>query len=123
MKISDQFPSKYLRASDFESETTVAIARVNIEEVGATQDRLPVLYLQGYDKGVVLNRTNSNTIAGLYGDDTDDWEGEAITLFTAMVSFQGETKPAIRMKAPRRKDVAKAKAAPAKPADDSEIPF
>jgi hypothetical protein len=110
MRISDQFPSKYLRASDVETETTVVMKGVEIEEVGMDRNRLPVLYLEGYDKGLVLNRTNSGTIATLYGDDTEEWKGESIALFSAMVSFQGETKPAIRVKAPSRKKVAAAQA-------------
>jgi hypothetical protein len=133
MRISDQFPSKYLRASDFEAETTAVMKGVEVEEVGMDRDRLPVLYLEGYDKGLILNRTNASTIAELYGDNTDDWNGEAITLFSAMVSFQGKNGPAIRVKAPSKKRAAAATASgsqkkisaplPKLDADGDEIPF
>jgi hypothetical protein len=129
MRISEQFPSKYLRASDLDGEQTAVMGRVEMEEVGTDKERKPVLYFQGLDKGLVLNKTNSGTISQLYGDDTDDWAGEAITLFSAMVSFQGETKPAVRVRAPSRKKAAAAtasgsqkKISAAEQADDG-IPF
>ena len=61
-----------------------------------------MLYFQGKEKGLVLNKTNANNIAYVYGDETDDWRGQEITLFEAMVDFQGKTVPAIRVRAPQR---------------------
>lgn len=124
MRISDQFPSKYLSAPDLKNrEVVVTMARVEMEEVGEGQK--PVLYFEDKDKGLVLNKTNATEISNLYGDDTNDWIGEAITLFAAMVSFQGKTVPAVRVKAPRKAGKAVAKAAPAASAapDVDEIPF
>ena len=46
-----------------------------------------VCYFDGTDKGLVLNKTNLNTIARLYGDDTDLWIGKPITLFATEVQF------------------------------------
>ena len=128
MRISDQFPSKYLRASDLNGEQTYVMRVVVLEEVGTDKEKKPVLYFEAVDKGLVLNKTNSGTIATLYGDDTDEWRGEAITLFQAMVSFQGETKPAIRVKAPSRKKAAAAASGGQKKistvdAGGDEIPF
>jgi arabinogalactan endo-1,4-beta-galactosidase len=122
MRISDQFPSDYLRAVDLDNkEITVTMTDVRMEQIG--EDNKPVLYFQGKEKGMVLNKTNAASIANLYGDDTTDWTGEAITLFSAMVSFQGKTVPAIRVKPPSRKAAAKKPAAAPAPAVDDEIPF
>lgn len=127
MRISDQFPSDYLRAVDVEEELTLVISNVDVQKIG--DDNKPVLYFAGKEKGMVLNKTNAGTISQLYGDDTDDWRGEAITLFSAMVSFQGKNVPAIRVKAPSKRKAAAAttsggpkKNQPPEQAED-EIPF
>ena len=103
MRITDAFPSDYLKAADLQGrEITVAMTSVKMETVGKDKDMLPVLYFQGKAKGLVLNKTNANTIAALYGDDTDNWGGGEILLYEAMVEYQGKMGPAIRVRAPRR---------------------
>ena len=100
MRISDAFPSKYIKASDLRGqEVPVIISNVVMEQM---QDRdktsKPVVYFQGKNKGLVLNKTNSNAISVIYGDETGDWIGREITLCSVMVEFQGNMTPAIRVK-------------------------
>ena len=100
MKISNAFPSEYLRASDLNGKSVrVVMERIEMREVG--DGHKPVLFFQGKDKGMVCNKTNANNIAAAYGDDTDDWAGQSIEIFEAMVDFQGKTVPAIRVRVPR----------------------
>jgi hypothetical protein len=66
-------------------------------------DTKPVAYFEGKDKGLVLNKTNSNTISAAYGDETDDWVGAEIVLYETMVEFQGQRKPGIRCLVPPRR--------------------
>lgn len=111
MQISTAFPSEFLRAADLQGRQVRAIIdRVEIREVGTDGEHKPVLFFQGKDKGVVLNKTNAMAVGDAYGDDTDDWAGQPVVLFEAMVSFQGKTVKAIRMRVPtpaERKVVAK----------------
>lgn len=108
--INDAFPSKYLKASDLQGrQVTVRMDRAEYETIG--DDRKLILYFQGKEKGMVLNKTNANNIGFIYGPDTDGWQGAEITLFEAMVDFQGKTVPAIRVRAPQRKAAAPAVAA------------
>jgi hypothetical protein len=103
MKISDAFPSNYLKAVDLQDRNIIVkMDRVEREEIG--DDEKPVLYFVGKEKGMVLNKTNANNIAVVYGDDTDDWRDKEIVLFPAMVDFQGRTVQAIRVRAPQAKD-------------------
>jgi arabinogalactan endo-1,4-beta-galactosidase len=96
MKISSAFPSNYLKCSDLQDRNVkVVMDRVEYEEIGG--DQKPVLYFQGKDKGIVLNKTNSNNISAAYGDETDDWHGQEIVLYPAMTDFQGKTVPCIRV--------------------------
>lgn len=107
MKISEEFPSKYLKASDLQGrEVKVIMQNVEREKLG--DDMKPILYFKGKDKGVVLNKTNSNTISDAYGDDTEDWFDQPLILFSVMVDFQGKVGPAIRVRAPTAKDQRKA---------------
>lgn len=107
MKISSAFPSAYLKAADLQDRNLkVVMDRVEMEDIGG--DHKPILYFQGKDKGLVLNKTNSNNIAAAYGDDTDMWSGQEIILYPAMTDFQGKTVPCIRVRAPTAKDRAQA---------------
>ena len=100
MRISDAFPSNYLKASDLQGRAvTVTIDRIAMEEIAGGEHK-PVIYFQGKDKGVVLNKTNANNISALYGDDTDQWSGKQVELFSAWVDFQGKSVEAIRMRRP-----------------------
>ena len=103
MKMSEEFPSKYLKAADLQGrEVKVIMANVEREKIG--DDNKPVLYFKGKEKGVVLNKTNAGTISDSYGDDTDDWYDQPLILFSVMVDFQGKVGPAIRCRVPTAKD-------------------
>lgn len=125
MRISNAFPSEYLKASDLDGRSVkVLMDRVEMKDIGG--DHKPILFFQGKDKGMVLNKTNANNIALAYGDDTDDWAGREIVLFEAMVDFQGKTVPAIRVRAPTAKDRAPQRPAPQPTQHDipnDDIPF
>lgn len=130
MKITTAFPSDYLRAADLGGRNvTVTMERVEMKDFGG--DFKPVLYFEGKQRGLVLNKTNSGTISDAYGDETEEWAGQQIVLFEATVEFQGRRVPAIRVKAPPRKQSAppeRPAPAPIKPDGnghviEDEIPF
>lgn len=103
MKISSAFPSNYLKAADLQDRNVmVKMSHVTLEKIG--DDEKPVLYFVGKEKGIVLNKTNAQNIAVVYGDDTNDWTDQELVLFPAMVDFQGKTVEAIRVRAPQPKD-------------------
>src|SRR5215470_17533219 len=121
MKMSDAFPSKYLKADDLEDgDLVVTISDAQFEEFTDPKtkrpDNKPVLYFQGNEaKPLVLNKTNYKTISQLLGsDDTDNWTGRKISLYATEVESFGEVTLGIRvrLKAPATK--LKAAAAPAK---------
>ena len=106
MKISQAFPSNYMKSSDIGvADLVITIKDIKIKNVGNVDepDEKTVLYFEGPDKGLVLNKTNAGTIAGLYGDDTDQWIGKKIALFTTEVEYQGKMTLGIRvrLKAPK----------------------
>jgi hypothetical protein len=96
--LSDIYPSAFFKAADLSGKTvTKEVADVTLEEIGT--DRKLVLHFTNEDKGLVLNKTNSNNIALVYGMDTDGWIGAHVQLYPTMVDFQGRSTEAIRIKA------------------------
>ena len=111
MNINDIFPSKFLKAADLKGrEPTVVIERLEMEQLG--EQRKLVIYFQGKEKGLVCNRTNADRIAYMYSPDTDGWIGKEITLYADMVTFQGRTMEALRVKPPKKYNAAKPAAPP-----------
>ena len=51
--------------------------------MGGRKSRKPVIYVDGSDKGIALNKTNGKTIAALYGNHVEQWTGKWITLYKA----------------------------------------
>jgi hypothetical protein len=115
MKLSEVFKSDFLKAEDLDEDTVVTIAGVEVKELGSGKDKdqKPVITFEELDKGLACNRTNAQTIAKLYGDDTDDWIGKQITLFATEVDFKGDQVLAIRVRTRAPKTTAPA-TAPAK---------
>ena len=93
------FPSTYVRALDLGSNrVVVTISHLKMEDVGGDGERKPVLYFQGRDKGMVLNKTNANKVVDITGtDDYGKWAGTKIVLFKDRTSFKGKSVDCIRV--------------------------
>lgn len=125
MKASDAFPSKFISAADLQGkEAVVKITHVATDEIGGKQKF--VCFFAGKQKGLVLNKTNWNTIVKITGaEDSDDWTGQQICLYETYVDFQGESVPAVRVKPVAGASTVGAAPKKPAPADDmnDEIPF
>ncbi len=114
MNLDQMYPSKWLKAGDLQGQTVpVVITRVVMEDVGDEAGK-PVAYFQNQQKGLVLNKTNAQSIGLVHGQDTDAWTGKTIELFPAVVMFQGQNVPCIRVR-PVAAALAQAFAAPPQP--------
>jgi hypothetical protein len=104
VKMSDAFPGKYLKAADLSgTQPTYTIASYTQEPMQDGAQKW-VLFFEEEQKGLVLNVTNANVCAGLYGDDLDDWIGNRVSLFTVPVNFNGRVTDSIRLRsAPKKK--------------------
>lgn len=111
MKLAELYPSKYLKAADLEGDTTVVMEGVKTETLkkkdGSEEDK-PVLLLNE-QKPLVMNVTNANAIASIYGSETDDWIGKEVVLYAVEVTAFGETTEAIRVRNKAWMDKRKAK--------------
>lgn len=97
MNIGDAFPSKYLKARDLAGqEWQLTMTRVEMESMG-DGDAKPVLYFAGAEKGLVLNRVNSEMIALMYSEETEHWQGQPITIKPDKTQFGGKIVDCIRV--------------------------
>jgi hypothetical protein len=106
-KLSEVFQGMYLKADDLKGKAV----KVKIEDVTLKEfddGNKIIIKFEGKDKELVANKTNCAIIQEVLGsDDTDDWIGKSITLYTKKVEFQGKLVPAIRVKleeAPSKSD-------------------
>ena len=101
MNINTVFPSDYLKAIDIPTgrRVMVTIESVAVEKLGDGEK--PVVYFRGKEKGLVLNKTNANMIIEIVGsEETEDWSGAQIVLYSARVDFQGRRVDALRVDHP-----------------------
>lgn len=99
MRISEAFPTKYVSAPDLQGkDINLTINHVAMESVGSPSENLPVIYFMGTQKGLVLNKTNGQTIAEQHGDESDQWQGKKITLYPTSTDYAGRTVPCIRVR-------------------------
>lgn len=106
MKISQAFPSKFLRAGELNGRAyVVQIRSYRIEDLGGgasgePSEHKPVIYFEGSEKGLVLNKTNGFAIEAFLGDEMDNWVGKQIEIYPDRVLFGNEMKPCIRVREP-----------------------
>ncbi len=98
MKVSELFPSKYLRGADLAGHAaSVIIEHVMLESFFDSETKetvkKPVLYFQGKQKGLVLSKTLAYKIADiLQSEDMDSWKGKGFVIFTEQRSVYGQIK-------------------------------
>jgi hypothetical protein len=107
MNIQNAFPSKWLKSGDIEEgDLNLTIKAVQIENIGQgdEQESKPVIYFEETEKGMVLNKTNADTISRLHTTETDNWIGKKISIFATEVDFAGKQTLAlrVRMRAPKQ---------------------
>ena len=96
MQNTDIYRSSYMKADDLNGRTAKhTIVGCTAEVVG--EDKRLVLAFSDNDRPLVLNKTNANSLAELYGPETGGWEGKAIKLVPSDTSYQGKMVKCIRI--------------------------
>ena len=105
-KVSEMRESKFLKKEDVGAGVLVTISgcsQHNVAMQGADPEMKWCLSFTEADKPLVLNSINAQLCEKIIGsDDTDDWTGHKIVLYTdPSVSFGGRVVGGIRVRAPR----------------------
>ena|ERR1700685_465595 len=105
MRGSDVYPSKFLKAEDFQGDVSVIIEKVEMETFTDPKTKevseKPLLWIKDCDKAIILNKTNWALIARQHGDESDAWVGKTIILGVLDVEAFGDVVSAIRVKPPK----------------------
>jgi hypothetical protein len=105
MKVGDMFPSKYLSGADLVGkQVVVTIAAVRAEKMRDPHSNEDinkwVIYFDGKNKGLVLNKTLAGQISkALSTDETTLWTGKRIQLYPEAIKVAGEDHIAVRARA------------------------
>ena len=106
MRLKDAYPSNYLGADDFVQPQTLTIERCEMRNVGLDKiEEKPVVFFRGSDKPLILNVTNFKTIVSICGDETDDWPGGVVEIFSAKTMYMGEETDCVRLRAPAARPI------------------
>lgn len=103
LKANELCPSPNLQALDIGTElgdsVNVTIKGFDSAEVGKEKQIRSRLFVEEFNRPLVINRTNVKALIDLYGNDTSDWIGERFNLYVSETSFQGDTVRCLRVRA------------------------
>jgi len=112
----------FLKTEDLQGKPCrLVIDAVNTETIEGDhgKEKKLVARFTGKEKGLILNRTNADSIAELAGsEDTDDWQGHAIVLYPDKTKYGGKVVDCMRVRAPKANG--KPAPPPPPPVDDEE---
>ena len=102
MHVDLMFPSRYLRAADFEGKTlTLTISEVVKDKVQMATGQKTEKYIIRFretDKELILNKTNAKAVARVLSEPKAvNWPGERITLKPTTCEAFGEIVACIRV--------------------------
>lgn len=111
-KTHEMMESKYLKKEDVGRGVLATVShleRVNVAMKNEPPEHKWVMHLNELPKPLVLNATNIQLCERAFGsDDTDNWIGKQIVLFTdENVSFGKDIVGGIRVRAPRPQPASK----------------
>lgn len=107
-KLSEAFPSKFLKATDLTDGPVVATIKLaeleRIKGFDGKEVAKVVLYFAKKLKPLPLNRTNFEAVMAICGsDDSDDFPGVKIEVYATKTSMNGKVMDCVRIRAPGEK--------------------
>lgn len=94
------YPGRFLKSGELlGKKVTVKIADVAIDELEGEKGKKiqGIIFLEGKDKQIVLNKTNGLCLRGMFGRKLSDWIGKRITIFQDKTKLAGEVVDCIRI--------------------------
>lgn len=93
------YRSPHVSANDLAGDVTVTIKGYELDkEVGADKARKGILYFEEFPKGMVMNKTNTESVVALHGKVVNQWVGKKITIYPTTTSFGPTKVPCIRVR-------------------------
>ena len=102
MNINEVYKSAndHLKAEDLPKGKQVKVTIENFEVVEFDDRPKVVLSFVNKEKTLVLNKTNATAIAGVHGDNVENWKGKDILIYPTKTDFGGKLVDCIRVNVP-----------------------
>jgi hypothetical protein len=96
--INPDYIGAYALPSGLDMTVTIqSVSRQIVTSTGGKKEECTVARLMG-QKPLILNVTNSKSIARMYGPFIEDWAGKRITLYASTTKLAGETVECLRIR-------------------------
>ena len=90
MNVLEMYRSNYMKSDDLNGQAfCFTITDCSAEKMGGGEKRLVLAFLE-VSSLMILDRTNTNMLAELYGPETSEWIGKVIKLAPSTTLFLGE---------------------------------
>ena len=97
MNVHEMYRSNYLTSDSLNDQAfCFTITECSAEKVGEGEKRLVLAFLE-VSSLMILDRTNTNMLAELYGPETSEWRGKVIKLAPSTTLFLGQVVKYIRI--------------------------
>ena len=97
MNVLEMYRSSYLKSDDLNGQAfCFTITDCSAEKVGEGEKRLVLAFLE-VSSLMILDRTNTNMLAELYGPETSEWIGKVIKLAPSTTLFLGQVVKYVRI--------------------------
>ena len=98
---ASDYLGEYLDKEDFPTAEPVTISQVEQRQLGENErPRLVVMFREFPTKAMVLNRTNTQLLADVLGDDCSLWVGQRVVVYNdTTVTFAGKRVGGLRLRA------------------------
>ena len=121
----DLYGTRFLSAAEVKKPVTAIIERIDEESFarpGEATRTKKVLYVHGGKKGIVLNKTNANSLASAFGKTFPAWVGQRVTIKAEPTTFAGKTTMGLRLY-PANAAAAPVAPTPSKPTPSGSSPL
>ena len=100
MDIKQAFPGTYFKAADFSDKEEMFVIADGSMETLADGEKKFVLRFEECQQALICNKTNAFALAEAFGDETEQWVGKTIILYSARVQGPGGLTNGVRIKIP-----------------------
>ena len=97
MNVLEMYRSNYMKSDSLNGQAfCFTITDCSAEKVGEGEKRLVLAFLE-VSSLMILDRTNTNMLAELYGQETSEWIGKVIKLAPSTTLFLGQVVKYVRI--------------------------
>lgn len=101
--VNDMFPKPHITADLLNKPYELVIRSVEQKELRPNNTAVTswIIRFEKAEKYLILNKTNANAIASMYGPNTDDWLGKKVVLFRTQAKIKGQMQDVVRVQSPK----------------------